>query len=100
MQQRVVFYCHFPDLLLTQRDNLLKSFYRLPIDWIEEVTTGFADEILVNSRFTGQLLITLFRPIHYGVNWQMLSHSYDSFPKIHLATHYFQRASSMIRLQG
>ena len=37
---RIVFYCHFPDLLLTQRKSLLKRIYRAPLDWLEEVTTG------------------------------------------------------------
>ena len=37
---RIVFYCHFPDLLLTQRKSILKKIYRAPLDWLEEVTTG------------------------------------------------------------
>lgn len=37
---RVVFYCHFPDMLLTQRKSFLKRLYRAPLDWLEEVTTG------------------------------------------------------------
>ncbi|XP_067941099.1 alpha-1,3/1,6-mannosyltransferase ALG2-like [Watersipora subatra] len=48
----IVFYCHFPDMLLTQRNSLLKKLYRWPIDWLEEVTTGRADKVLVNSKFT------------------------------------------------
>lgn len=43
---RVVFYCHFPDLLLSPNKDksapagLLRSLYRLPIDRLEESTTG------------------------------------------------------------
>ena len=37
---KVLFYCHFPDLLLTQRKSFLKKLYRLPLDWLEEMTTG------------------------------------------------------------
>ncbi|KZV85002.1 hypothetical protein EXIGLDRAFT_775985 [Exidia glandulosa HHB12029] len=48
--KRVVFYCHFPDKLLaageytdddTQKRpvGLLKRIYRVPMDWLEEVTT-------------------------------------------------------------
>ena len=37
---KVIFYCHFPDMLLTQRRTLLKKLYRAPIDWLEEFTTG------------------------------------------------------------
>ncbi|KAF9071839.1 alpha-1,3-mannosyltransferase ALG2 [Rhodocollybia butyracea] len=68
---RVVFYCHFPDKLLAngeltedptttaqrnlQKGGLLKSIYRYPMDWLEEVTTRQADVILVNSNFTGRV---------------------------------------------
>ena len=32
----------------------MKKIYRYGIDWVEEVTTGMADKILVNSKFTGK----------------------------------------------
>jgi len=48
-RKRVVFYCHFPDKLLANgefvegkmkmRGSVLKRAYRLPMDWLEEVTT-------------------------------------------------------------
>lgn len=38
---QVVFYCHFPDLLLAQHTTLLRRIYRKPIDIIEELTTGW-----------------------------------------------------------
>lgn len=37
---QVVFYCHFPDLLLAKHTTLLRKIYRMPIDFIEERTTG------------------------------------------------------------
>ena len=47
---RVVFYCHFPDKLLAdgeyvegrvrRKGGLLKRMYRMPVDWLEEVTTS------------------------------------------------------------
>lgn len=49
---RVLFYCHFPDQLLATRRGLIKRIYRLPFDWLEEWTTGAADGLVVNSRFT------------------------------------------------
>ncbi|XP_074640599.1 alpha-1,3/1,6-mannosyltransferase ALG2-like [Tubulanus polymorphus] len=49
---KILFYCHFPDMLLTQRKSRLKQLYRFPIDWMEEKTTGMADLVLVNSLFT------------------------------------------------
>ncbi|KAJ0066204.1 hypothetical protein NL108_001445, partial [Boleophthalmus pectinirostris] len=42
-RKKVLFYCHFPDQLLTQRKTALKKMYRAPIDWLEERTTGMAD---------------------------------------------------------
>src|SRR6218665_344683 len=34
MNQRCIFYCHFPDQLLTKKETLLKKLYRAPIDWL------------------------------------------------------------------
>ncbi|XP_076869279.1 alpha-1,3/1,6-mannosyltransferase ALG2 [Brachyhypopomus gauderio] len=51
-RKKVLFYCHFPDQLLTQRRSLLKRLYRAPIDRLEELTTGMADRVVVNSKFT------------------------------------------------
>ena len=49
----VLFYCHFPDLLLAQgRESALKRLYRIPFDRIEEFSMGFADAVAVNSNFT------------------------------------------------
>ena len=48
----VVFYCHFPDHLLSPPRRGLYALYRAPIDRWEERGTGAADRVLVNSRFT------------------------------------------------
>lgn len=56
----IIFYCHFPDQLLTQKRNFLKYLYRAPIDWLEEKSTGMANTILVNSYFTGMSHIPAF----------------------------------------
>ncbi|EPS65512.1 hypothetical protein M569_09265, partial [Genlisea aurea] len=58
---KVVFYCHFPDLLLAQHTTLLRRVYRKPIDWLEEITTGMADLIFVNSKFTASTLAKTFK---------------------------------------
>ncbi|KAL7418615.1 Alpha-1,3-mannosyltransferase-like protein [Cryptotrichosporon argae] len=77
---RVVFYCHFPDKLLsggweikdeaTDGENrvklrgkgrgALRSLYRLPVDKLEEFTTGQADIILANSRFSSRVYARAF----------------------------------------
>ncbi|KAJ8468837.1 hypothetical protein ONZ45_g17100 [Pleurotus djamor] len=71
---RVVFYCHFPDKLLANgefsegkliktKGGLLKRLYRIPMDWLEEVTTRQADIILANSKFTSRIFKTYFASI-------------------------------------
>ena len=94
-QTRVVFYCHFPDKLLangafvegqafTKDVSLVKRIYRLPMDWLEEITTGKwtlfffsngrpsaelnwrtgqADVILANSLFTARVFKSYFPSI-------------------------------------
>jgi alpha-1,3/alpha-1,6-mannosyltransferase len=50
---RILFYCHYPDLLLARgRSSLLKRLYRAPFDWLERWSMGFAHAIAVNSEFT------------------------------------------------
>ncbi|XP_053203393.1 alpha-1,3/1,6-mannosyltransferase ALG2-like [Panonychus citri] len=60
---KIIFYCHFPDQLLTTRTNFLKKVYRAPIDWFEEKTTGMADCILVNSHFTASVFRDTFKSL-------------------------------------
>ncbi|PSS00581.1 hypothetical protein BD289DRAFT_458519 [Coniella lustricola] len=49
----ILFYCHFPDLLLVQgRQQLLKRIYRILFDSWEGLSMSFADAIAVNSMFT------------------------------------------------
>uniref|UniRef100_V5I394 Alpha-1,3/1,6-mannosyltransferase ALG2 n=2 Tax=Ixodes ricinus TaxID=34613 RepID=V5I394_IXORI len=57
---RVVFYCHFPDLMLAERSGLLRRIYRWPIDTLEQWSTGKADTVLVNSKFTGDVFRRVF----------------------------------------
>ncbi|XVF01939.1 hypothetical protein REPUB_Repub04eG0133000 [Reevesia pubescens] len=61
---KVLFYCHFPDLLLAQHTTFLRRIYRKPIDFLEELTTGKADTILVNSRFTAYTFAKTFKHLH------------------------------------
>lgn len=60
---KVIFYCHFPDLLLASPKSMLHKLYRGPLDAVEEWSTGLADRVLVNSDFTrgvfGQTFQTL-----------------------------------------
>ncbi|GAB2278040.1 hypothetical protein Dimus_012739 [Dionaea muscipula] len=58
---KIVFYCHFPDLLLAKHTTILRRIYRKPIDFIEEWTTGMSDLILVNSKFTASTFAHTFK---------------------------------------
>ncbi|ORX34503.1 putative glycolipid mannosyltransferase [Kockovaella imperatae] len=69
---RVVFYCHFPDKLLSagwsiaadgtvkQKADLVRKLYRWPADKLEEWTTGQSDVILANSQFTSRVYASAF----------------------------------------
>jgi glycosyltransferase involved in cell wall biosynthesis len=49
---RSLFYIHFPDKLLASREGVLRAAYRIPFDAFEGLTTGLADGLVVNSKFT------------------------------------------------
>ncbi|XP_030747829.1 alpha-1,3/1,6-mannosyltransferase ALG2 [Sitophilus oryzae] len=61
--QKVVYYCHHPDLLASPPGNLLKRLYRIPIDWLELRATALADIILVNSEYTASMFKQTFPQI-------------------------------------
>jgi alpha-1,3/alpha-1,6-mannosyltransferase len=68
----VLFYCHFPDLLLASRPSAragslasraaaaARAAYRAPLDALEQAATGCADALLVNSRFTAGVFAATF----------------------------------------
>ncbi|XP_032663182.1 alpha-1,3/1,6-mannosyltransferase ALG2 [Odontomachus brunneus] len=60
----VVFYCHHPDQLLTQPGGYSKQLYRMPLNYLEEVTTGMAHKIFVNSIYTGNVFRNTFKRLH------------------------------------
>jgi alpha-1,3/alpha-1,6-mannosyltransferase len=53
----VLFYCHHPDKCLSTNDkqNKFKKVYRFFLDLAEELTTGCAKTIVVNSKYTKQI---------------------------------------------
>jgi len=61
--KRILFYSHFPDQLLSTKGGRLKALYRLPLDWLEERSTGAADKVLVNSLFTRGVFLDTFKSI-------------------------------------
>lgn len=57
---KILFYCHFPDQLQSQPGTALKDLYRVVLNYLEEKTTGSADGILVNSKFTRRIFKQTF----------------------------------------
>lgn len=56
-KRRAVFYCHFPDKLLAdgefvggkvdlKKKSMLKRLYRMPMDFLEETTTGTCPSVM------------------------------------------------------
>ncbi|CAK9217262.1 unnamed protein product [Sphagnum jensenii] len=77
---KILFYCHFPDLLLAQHTTHLRKLYRAPLNWIEETTTGMADRVLVNSEFTALTFGTTFKQLHArGLNPTVLYPAVDIY---------------------
>ena len=61
---KIMFYCHHPDkLLCTDRGSFLMKFYRFWLDLFEELTTGAAQTIVVNSEYTGRVFKDNFQII-------------------------------------
>ncbi|KAJ1831963.1 Alpha-1,3-mannosyltransferase-like protein [Coemansia sp. RSA 2711] len=48
----IFFYCHFPDYVQAPHATWAQRLYRAPFDALEAATTGEADMVAVNSRFT------------------------------------------------
>ena len=62
----MLFYCHFPDLLLAKPrapgslSAKAHAAYRRPLDAIEQASTGAADSLFVNSEFTAGVFASTF----------------------------------------
>eukprot|EP00053_Salpingoeca_punica_P010430 m.93758 g.93758 ORF g.93758 m.93758 type:complete len:404 (-) comp15384_c0_seq1:124-1335(-) len=78
---RILFYCHFPDQLLTARATFWKSLYRKPLDWFEQYTTGCAHHVMVNSQFTGGVFQKTFRSLTIRPNVVYPSLNFEAFDK-------------------
>ena len=60
-RSRLIFYCHYPDVLLcVDRGSWIKRMYRYPFDMLERYTTSVCDVLLVNSEFTAKTLRDTF----------------------------------------
>jgi alpha-1,3/alpha-1,6-mannosyltransferase len=62
--QNTIFYCHFPDKLLSgSKKNILKRIYRFFIDLAEELSLLFAKKIYVNSEYTKEIFFMHYKLI-------------------------------------
>ncbi|CAB4406746.1 unnamed protein product [Rhizophagus irregularis] len=110
---KVLFYCHFPDKLLTQRESLIKKIYRYPVDLIEELTTDMANCIVVNSKFTAKIFHESFphikrtpRVLYPGIHFDSYDKKVDlkdksveileTSKKIILSINRFERKKNII----
>lgn len=61
---KLLFYGHYPDRLLVKQDQgwtkHIKRAYRVPFDAVEEWSTGCADSIVVNSKYTRSVYRSTF----------------------------------------
>lgn len=104
---QVLFYCHFPDKLLTRRDSKLKELYRVPIDKLEELSTGMADSITVNSQFTAGMFRRSFpsilkkpRVLYPPINFNAYDKKVDlADPSVQLVESYvYKNTRALIQL--
>ena len=60
----VLFYCHFPDQLLTPPRRGLYAWYRAPFDALEAAGTARASTVLVNSQYTADVFARTYPDLH------------------------------------
>eukprot|EP01039_Chlorochromonas_danica_P002367 gene2367-2599_t len=88
--QKVVYYCHFPDLLLcTDRSSQLKQLYRLVMDRLEAHATACASLILVNSEFTANVFRETFPRVYRSLRPQVL------YPAVKISATFDRNDSSI-----
>lgn len=59
-ETKILFYCHFPDQLLAPHDGTLRRVYRFFYDMLEEFSTSCSDKVVVNSKFTKEIVYSTF----------------------------------------
>nr|AEE62577.1 unknown [Dendroctonus ponderosae] len=78
-KQKVIYYCHHPDLLASPPGGVLKKLYRKPIDWLELKSTALSDIILVNSNYTAEIFRKTFPQIEKPIQilYPTIAHSFQ-----------------------
>lgn len=65
--EKVIYYCHHPDLLASTPGGTLKQIYRKPLDWLEMKATAYSDLIVVNSEYTASVFRRTFPEIKHSL---------------------------------
>lgn len=82
----VVFYCHHPDQLLSKPGGYSKQLYRMPLNYLEEITTGMAHKVFVNSIYTGSVFRSTFKRLHIEPEVLYPSINTDFFDKTRIVS--------------
>lgn len=84
--EKVIYYCHHPDLLASSHDGILNKLYRAPIDWLEMYGVSKSNVLLVNSVYTSNVFSKTFPKVK--ILRQVL------YPTISLAHHEMLKNST------
>lgn len=82
----IIFYCHHPDQLLSQPGGYSKQLYRMPLNYLEEITTGMAHKVFVNSVYTGNVFRSTFKRLHIEPEVLYPSINTDFFDKTRIVS--------------
>lgn len=69
---QIIFYGHFPDLLLAKHSSKLRAAYRAPFNRLEAASTAAAHVLLVNSNFTRDTFRETFPKLRARTDIQVL----------------------------
>ncbi|KAF8418064.1 hypothetical protein EV426DRAFT_347872 [Tirmania nivea] len=108
---KILFYCHFPDKLLSPRNHPLAHLYRLPFDFLEGYSTSKSHSLLVNSLFTRSIFAQSFTgiastprvvypcvdtsPPPTTLRIQLPTHKHLSSPNLLLSINRFERKKNI-----
>jgi len=100
---KVLFYCHYPDMLLAKRDSWWRRLYRSPLDLTEQLTLGLADKVLVNSEYTRETFARTFKSLyrsglHPAVLYPAVGRRKDLFEKRRNSNHLTKAPKYELRL--
>lgn len=82
----IVYYCHHPDQLLSKPGGYGKHVYRMPLNYLEEITTGMAHKVFVNSLYTCSVFKNTFKRLNIEPEILYPSINTDAFDKTRIVS--------------